>query len=83
MKAVNQHGPTNRVGLADLVQPRKVIARSINPIVGGNVMRWKHYKLALLKHRGLVSLMGHLLPIVGSVGFLLAWLALLITMGTV
>ena len=46
-------------------------------------MRWKHYKLALLKHRGLVSLMGHLLPIVGSVGFLLAWLAILITMGTV
>jgi len=31
-----------------------------------------------LKHRGLVSLMGHLLPIVGSVGFLLAWLLLLI-----
>jgi len=31
-----------------------------------------------LKHRGLVSLMGHLLPIVCAVGFLLAWLVILI-----
>jgi len=31
-----------------------------------------------LKHRGLVSMMGHLLPIVGSLGFLLAWLVILI-----
>jgi len=36
-----------------------------------------------LKHRGLVSLMGHLLPIVGSVGFLLAWLVILIETGNV
>ena len=36
-----------------------------------------------LKHRSLVSLMGHLLPIVISVGFLLAWLAILIKTGKV
>ncbi len=36
-----------------------------------------------LKHRRLVSLMGHLLPIVGAVGFLLAWLAILIETGKV
>ena len=36
-----------------------------------------------LKHRHLVSLMGHLLPIVGSVGFLLAWLSILIETGKV
>ena len=34
-----------------------------------------------LKHRRLVSLMGHLLPIVGSVGFLLAWFVVLIETG--
>jgi len=31
-----------------------------------------------LRHRGLVSLMGHLLPTVGSLGFLLAWLVIII-----
>jgi hypothetical protein len=36
-----------------------------------------------LKHRSVVTLMGHLLPIAGSLGFLLAWILILIEMGTV
>jgi hypothetical protein len=35
-----------------------------------------------LKHRRLVSLMGHLLPILGAIGFLLAWSVILIKMET-
>ncbi len=36
-----------------------------------------------LKHRRLVTLMGHLLPIAGGLGFLLAWIVILIKMGRV
>ncbi|MGE5444864.1 MAG: hypothetical protein ACM3SR_09720 [Ignavibacteriales bacterium] len=35
-----------------------------------------------LKHRRLVTLMGHLSPIAASVGFLLAWVIVLIKMRT-